>query len=78
MRRWSYGVLVVWLLAFLVIHTVASAAHAVTTYSLEAVVNFPQDWTDFSVVWTDDNQDGLFQLSDEVLGGFSGVTDLPL
>ena len=77
MKRWSYSVLVLWLLSFSVVSTVAPPVQAVTTYSLEAVTNVPQEWTNFSVIWTDDNQDGLFQLSEGEPGGFSGVTYLP-
>lgn len=79
MSRFSYLVAIVLLGAFLAIPAVAPAAIAVaTTYSLEAASSAPQEWTDFSVIWGDSNQDGLFQIEEMEPGGFSGVTYLPL
>ncbi len=62
-----------YLLAILAVIPAAFAAVAVN--SLKANSLAPQEWSDFSISWTDNNHDGLFQLSE--MSGFSGVTYLP-
>jgi hypothetical protein len=63
-------------LGLMAIFAVTPAAFAVVAVnSLEATSLVPWEWSDFSISWTDNNQDGLFQLSET--SGFSGVTYLP-
>jgi hypothetical protein len=66
----------VFFLGLLAIFAVIPAAFAeVAVNSLEATSLAPQEWSDFSISWIDNNHDGLFQLSET--SGFSGVTYLP-
>lgn len=80
MKRISYFFAVVSLGLFLLIPALAlpsfALTTAVTTCSFEAVTEAPWEWDNFSVAWTDNNQDGLFQLDELEPGGFSGVTYL--
>ena len=78
MKRLMWLVPVALLCSVLAIQTMASAAHAVVTDSLEAVSMAPWEWSDFSIAWTDKNHDRLFQLNELEPGGFSGVTYLPV
>jgi hypothetical protein len=62
--------------SFLVIYLVFPAASALAnTYTLEAQAYDHQVWTDFSLVWHDNNLDGLFQPGEEEPGSFTGVTN---
>jgi hypothetical protein len=61
------------LLAIFAVIPTAFAAEAVN--NLEATSLVPWEWSNFSISWTDNNHDGLFQFSETT--EFSGVTYLP-
>jgi len=72
MRKMAYLLPIIALCSFLAVHTFSTAAFAVTSYRLEAATQNPQEWSSFSVVWTDEIvEDGLLQLGEEK--EFSGV-----
>jgi hypothetical protein len=48
-----------------------------STYTLKAHASNPNVWTDFSLVWHDQNSDGLFQIAEVNPGSFTGVTYVP-
>jgi hypothetical protein len=63
MSRLSSLVSVFFLCLLAMLAVIPAAYAAVAVKSLEATSLAPWEWSDFSISWTDNNQDGLFQLT---------------